>query len=137
MTALTHLFQPIKIGSLELPNRIVMAPMTVDYANDDETPSERHIAYYAERAKGGVGLITMEVCTVDAEHRYQAHSLGLYADHLIEPHKKIGGCRTRARRKNISANFTHRTRVAVDFLSRHSRCWPFGSAHTHHHASVS
>ena len=89
MTALTHLFQPIKIGSLELPNRIVMAPMTVDYANDDETPSERHIAYYAERAKGGVGLITMEVCTVDAEHRYQAHSLGLYADHLIEPHKKL------------------------------------------------
>ncbi|HNN87663.1 MAG TPA: hypothetical protein PKK14_09155, partial [Pseudomonadales bacterium] len=89
MTALTHLFQPIKIGSLELPNRIVMAPMTVDYANDDETPSERHVAYYAERAKGGVGLITMEVCTVDAEHRYQAHSLGLYADHLIEPHKKL------------------------------------------------
>jgi len=89
MTALEHLFQPINIGSLELPNRIVMAPMTVDYANDDETPSERHIAYYAERAKGGVGLITMEVCTVDEEHRYQAHSLGLYADHLIEPHKKL------------------------------------------------
>lgn len=89
MTALTHLFQPIKIGALELQNRIVMAPMTVDYANDDETPSERHIAYYAERAKGGVGLITMEVCTIDEEHRYQAHSLGLYADHLIEPHKKL------------------------------------------------
>ncbi|MCC7515804.1 MAG: FAD-dependent oxidoreductase [Pseudomonadales bacterium] len=89
MTALNHLFQPTRIGSLELKNRIVMAPMTVDYANDDETPSERHIAYYAERAKGGVGLITMEVCTIDAEHRYQAHSLGLYADHLIEPHKKL------------------------------------------------
>jgi 2,4-dienoyl-CoA reductase (NADPH2) len=89
MTVLKNLFQPIKIGSLELRNRLVMAPMTVDYANDDETPSERHIAYYAERAKGGVGLITMEVCTIDAEHRYQAHSLGLYADHLIEPHKKL------------------------------------------------
>ena len=77
MTALTHLFQPIKIGSLELPNRIVMAPMmTVDYASDDETPSERHVACHAERAKGGVGLITMEVCTVDAEHRYQAQLAG-------------------------------------------------------------
>ncbi|MBK8287910.1 MAG: hypothetical protein IPK95_04105 [Cellvibrionales bacterium] len=32
-------------------NRIVMAPMTVDYANPDETPSEKQIAYYAERAK--------------------------------------------------------------------------------------
>ncbi len=89
MTTLKKLFEPIKIGSLELKNRIVMAPMTVDYANDDETPSERQIAYYAERAKGGVGLITMEVCTVDADHRYQAHSLGLYADHLIESHKKL------------------------------------------------
>ncbi|HSC75516.1 MAG TPA: NADH:flavin oxidoreductase, partial [Pseudomonadales bacterium] len=89
MTQLDKLFSPTKIGSLELRNRIVMAPMTVDYANDDETPSERQIAYYSERAKGGVGLITMEVCTVDADHRYQAHSLGLYADHLIEHHKKL------------------------------------------------
>ncbi len=89
MTALTQLQQPINIGSLTLKNRMVMAPMTVDYANDDETGSDRHIAYYAERAKGGVGLITMEVCTIDEEHRYQAHSLGLYADHLIESHKKL------------------------------------------------
>jgi 2,4-dienoyl-CoA reductase (NADPH2) len=89
MTVLDHLFSPTKIGNVELRNRIVMAPMTVDYANDDETPSDRQIAYYAERAKGGVGLITMEVCTIDADHRYQAHSLGLYADHLIEPHKKL------------------------------------------------
>lgn len=89
MTVLTQLQQPINIGSLTLKNRMVMAPMTVDYANDDETVSDRHIAYYAERAKGGVGLITMEVCTVDEEHRYQAHSLGLYADHLIDSHKKL------------------------------------------------
>lgn len=89
MTALNHLFSPAKIGNVELRNRIVMAPMTVDYANPDETPSEKQIAYYAERAKGGAGLITLEVCTVDADHRYQAKSLGLYADHLIEPHKKL------------------------------------------------
>ena len=89
MTALDHLFSPARIGNVELRNRIVMAPMTVDYANPDETPSEKQIAYYAERAKGGAGLITLEVCTVDADHRYQAKSLGLYADHLIEPHKKL------------------------------------------------
>lgn len=89
MTSLDALFSPIKIGNLEIKNRIVMAPMTVDYANPDETPSERQLAYYAERAKGGAGLITLEVCTVDENHRYQARSLGLYADHLIEPHKKL------------------------------------------------
>jgi len=89
MTQLKNLFEPITIGSMELKNRIVMAPMTVDYANDDETPSDRHIAYYVERAKGGVGLITMEVVTVDEEHRYQQHSLGLYNDDLIPHHKKL------------------------------------------------
>lgn len=89
MTQLENLFRPAKIGNVELRNRIVMAPMTVDYANPDETPSDKQIAYYAERAKGGAGLITLEVCTVDADHRYQAKSLGLYADHLIEPHKKL------------------------------------------------
>ena len=82
-------FEPFKIGSMEIKNRIVMAPMTVDYANPDETPSDRHFAYYTERAKGGVGLITLEVVTVDGDHRYQQNSLGLYNDALIAPHKKL------------------------------------------------
>ena len=89
MTTFHHLFTPARIGTLELRNRIVMAPMTVDYANPDETPSEKQIAYYAERARGGAGLITLEVCTVDPDHRYQRLSLGLHSDHLIEPHRKL------------------------------------------------
>lgn len=86
---LSALLQPLEIGSLTLPNRMAMAPITVDFANPDETPSEQQIAYYAARAKGGAGLITLEVCTVDENHRYQAKSLGLWGDHLIEPHKKL------------------------------------------------
>ncbi len=89
MTTFKNLFSPIKIGNMELPNRIVMAPMTVDGANEDETPSDKQIAYYAERARGGAGLIGVEVCTIDKKHRYQQHSLGLYSDDLIEGHKKL------------------------------------------------
>ncbi len=89
MTTLTRLFTPITIGSMTLKNRIVMAPMTVDYANADETVSDKQVAYYSERAKGGAGLITLEVCTVDADHRYQAKSLGLYSDEQIPSHKKL------------------------------------------------
>ncbi|MBW2274370.1 MAG: FAD-dependent oxidoreductase [Deltaproteobacteria bacterium] len=89
MSDLEKLFTPIRIGSMELANRIAMAPMTVDYANDDETPSDRQIAYYAERAKGGVGLIGLEVTTVDPKHRYQQHSLGLHDDGLIAGHKAL------------------------------------------------
>ncbi len=89
MSKLEKLFTPIKIGSMELANRIAMAPMTVDYANQDETPSDRQITYYAERAKGGAALIGVEVTTIDKLHRYQQHSLGLYSDELIPGHKKL------------------------------------------------
>lgn len=89
MTRFDALLQPIRIGRMEVANRIAMAPMTVDYGNDDETPSERQIAYYAERAKSGPGLICVEVCSVDPEHRYQLHSIGLHSDFQIEGHKKL------------------------------------------------
>jgi 2,4-dienoyl-CoA reductase (NADPH2) len=91
MSDLNSLFSPIKIGSVELKNRIVMAPMTVDYAEQDETPSARQLAYYSERAAGGVGMICLEVCSVDPDHRYQQHSLGLHSDYQIEGHKKLVG----------------------------------------------
>ena len=60
-----HLFTPGKIGSLEIPNRIIMTAMGCGMANPDGTPSEQMIAYYTERAKGGVGLICTEVTRVN------------------------------------------------------------------------
>lgn len=89
MTTFSKLLSPARIGTMELKNRMVMAPMTVNYANDDETPSQRQIDYYVERARGGVGLIDMEVVTVDGGHRYQQNSLGLYSDDLIAGHKAL------------------------------------------------
>ncbi len=52
MTRLKHLFQPIKIGELELKNRIVMP-----CANASGGGGKHVISYYAERAHGGAGLI--------------------------------------------------------------------------------
>jgi len=89
MSQFNSLFSPIKIGSMELPNRIVMAPMTVDYGLPDETPSDRQLAYYQERAGGGMAMIGLEVCSVDPVHRYQQHSLGLHSDYQIEGHRKL------------------------------------------------
>jgi len=66
MAELRNLFQPIKIGDMELKNRIVMAPMGTGFGNTDGSVSEQLINYYAERAKGGAGLITIEATSVDA-----------------------------------------------------------------------
>ncbi|MCX6000481.1 MAG: FAD-dependent oxidoreductase, partial [Chloroflexi bacterium] len=89
MASLDRLFSPMKIGTMELRNRLVMSPMTTGYANQDETPSPRLIDYCVARARGGVGLITVEVCTVDRPHRYQVRSLGLYHDGLIPAHREL------------------------------------------------
>lgn len=86
---LSKLMSPWKIGSLELKNRIVMSPMTLVWANPDETPSDRQIAYWAERAKYGVGLIITEVNSIDEPHRYQPLSVALHSDFQIEAHKRL------------------------------------------------
>jgi 2,4-dienoyl-CoA reductase-like NADH-dependent reductase (Old Yellow Enzyme family)/thioredoxin reductase len=51
---------------LELPNRLVMAPMGT-CLDDEGTITEATIAYYARRARGGVGAITVEGCLVSAD----------------------------------------------------------------------
>lgn len=53
------LFSPIKINSLTVKNRLVMGPMgNISMAEEMGRPSAKMIAYFQERAKGGVGLIT-------------------------------------------------------------------------------
>lgn len=53
------LFSPIKVNSITIKNRIVMGPMgNISMAEEMGRPSIKMIKYFAERAKGGVGLIT-------------------------------------------------------------------------------
>jgi 2,4-dienoyl-CoA reductase-like NADH-dependent reductase (Old Yellow Enzyme family)/thioredoxin reductase len=58
--ALKSLFSPLSIGNLKLENRIVMPPMATNYATSEGFVTERQIAYYVERARGGAGYITVE-----------------------------------------------------------------------------
>lgn len=61
-----NLFEPIKIGKLEIKNRFVMAPMGPGGLCDaDGTFNERGVEYYVERAKGGTGLIMTGVTMVE------------------------------------------------------------------------
>jgi 2,4-dienoyl-CoA reductase-like NADH-dependent reductase (Old Yellow Enzyme family)/thioredoxin reductase len=55
--ALERLFSPIKLGTLEIKNRLAMAPMGTDLAHPVRMWGDEEIAYFAERAKGEVGLI--------------------------------------------------------------------------------
>jgi len=62
------IFEPIKIGRVEIKNRIAMAPMGIlGLINPDGSPGPRAIDYYLERARGGVGLIITSVFKVENE----------------------------------------------------------------------
>lgn len=68
-----HLRTPVTLGTLELRNRIAMAAMGVEIAGEDGHAGEPIIAYYEERARGGVGLIITEVCAVAYPRGATAH----------------------------------------------------------------
>lgn len=51
---LPGLFNPVRIGDLELPNRIFMAPLTRNRARDDRVPTDIMRTYYAQRASAGL-----------------------------------------------------------------------------------
>jgi 2,4-dienoyl-CoA reductase-like NADH-dependent reductase (Old Yellow Enzyme family) len=58
------LLQPFTINALELPNRVLMAPMTRSFAPHG-IPTARNAAYYRRRAEGGVGLILSEGAAIE------------------------------------------------------------------------
>jgi len=63
---LTRLFEPARIRQMELKNRIVMPPMGTNFGTPEGYVTEQMKDYYEERAKGGVGLVTVEVTCIDS-----------------------------------------------------------------------
>lgn len=62
------LLSPMKIGTVEIKNRVVMAPMLMGFGQFDGCPTEKMMNYYEERAKGGTGLIITEITRVNDVH---------------------------------------------------------------------
>lgn len=89
MKKLERLFSPINIGTMKVKNRIVLAPMHTDYGADDGTVSDRLRDYLVARARGGVGLLTMEMCTVSENQPYMPKTIGLWHDRYLPGLRKL------------------------------------------------
>ena len=59
------LFSPMNIGTMTVKNRVVMNAAEFSLGQTDGTPTEKMIAYYEARARGGVGLIIPGICRVN------------------------------------------------------------------------
>ena len=77
------LLTPARIGSVEIPNRIVMPAMTTRTADEDGTVTDDTIAYYLARARGGVGLITVEMASPEKAGRHRRREIGIHDDRFL------------------------------------------------------
>ncbi len=75
----SHLFSPITLRGLELPNRVVVSPMC-QYQAEDGSATDWHLAHLAQLAMGGAGLLIVEATAVSRVGRITHHCLGLYSD---------------------------------------------------------
>jgi anthraniloyl-CoA monooxygenase len=72
------MFTPFRLRDLRLKNRVVVSPMD-QYRAVNGTPTDWHLVHYAERAKGGAGLVITEMTCVSPEGRISPGCAGLYA----------------------------------------------------------
>ena len=86
---LTELFTPAKIGSCEIPNRLIVPAMVVNLCTEDGMITERYIRYIEEKAKGGWGMIITEDYAVNENAKGYQFIPGLYNDAQIEGNKKL------------------------------------------------
>ena len=81
------LFSPVKLGSIALKNRMVMAPLTRNRAGEGGVPQAMNVTYYVQRASAG--LIISEATPISAmAHGYPALP-GIYTDAQVAGWKKV------------------------------------------------
>jgi N-ethylmaleimide reductase len=81
------LLTPIKLGGLNLPNRIVMAPLTRMRAGDGHVPTALNAEYYAQRASAG--LIIAEGTAISAEAHGYPRAPGIYSVEQIAGWRRV------------------------------------------------
>src|SRR3982751_6853281 len=74
-----HLFTPLRIGDLELANRIVIAPMC-QYSAEDGCMTDWHVIHLGHLALSGAALLTIEATAVVPEGRITYADVGLWSD---------------------------------------------------------
>ena len=75
----TKLFEPLELRGVQLPNRIVVAPMC-QYSANDGTVNDWHLVHHGSYAKGGAGLIFTEMTAVSEAGRISPGCTGMYTD---------------------------------------------------------
>jgi N-ethylmaleimide reductase len=111
---MSNFFDGLKIGDVELKNRIFMAPMTRSRANDEGVQPDFVADYYAQRASGG--LLISEAVNVSPMAKGYVRTPGIYTPEQIDSWRKVPAA-VHARGGKIFMQLFHTGRIALpDFL---------------------
>jgi 2,4-dienoyl-CoA reductase-like NADH-dependent reductase (Old Yellow Enzyme family) len=125
------LFQPLELGGIVLPNRIVVSPMC-QYSADDGSMNDWHFVHLGHLAYSGAGLVMVEATHVTREGRITHGCTGLYSDHNEASMKRVlAHCRT-VSKNPIGVQIGHAGRKAStqvpwegrEALGPHESPWP-------------
>ncbi|WP_346831507.1 alkene reductase [Pseudomonas abietaniphila] len=105
---MTSLFQPLRMGAIELPHRILMAPMTRGRGTRDHVPTAIMVDYYAQRASAG--LIISEAIGISQQGLGWAYATGLWSKEQVAGWKLITDA-VHAQGGRIIAQLWHMGRV--------------------------
>jgi 2,4-dienoyl-CoA reductase (NADPH2) len=123
MTHFSQLFAPGRIGSIELRNRIIMAPMGSNFAEADGHCGERIQAYYEARARGGAGLLIMGVCSVAfPAGTAEPFQVGVSSDEFIPGLRRLAE-RVHQHGAKIAMQLQHAGKTSVRDMAEGRQLW--------------
>ncbi|WP_151772310.1 bifunctional salicylyl-CoA 5-hydroxylase/oxidoreductase [Streptomyces abyssomicinicus] len=82
------MFQPVRIGELELKNRVVVSPMDM-YSSVEGVPGDFHLVHLGSKALGGAGLVMSEMVCVSPEGRITPGCPGLWTDEQGDAWRRV------------------------------------------------
>ena len=80
---MAHIFDPLPIRGITLPNRMVVSPMC-EYSSQDGFANDWHLVHLGSRAVGGAGLVFTEATAVSPEGRISPEDLGIWSDAHVD-----------------------------------------------------
>lgn len=130
------LFQPYKLRSLALPNRIVVSPMAQFSADREGRATDWHHVHYGTLAVSGAGLVILEATAVRPEGRVSPCCLGIWDDGQIDGLRKVVDFSRKSRGAFVGIQLAHAGRkgsVSTPWqgghaLSREEGGWPIWSS---------
>ncbi len=106
------MFSPVQIGNVTIPNRFAVPPMGNNFADTDGNLSDRSLAYYEARARGGFGLITIESTVVWREAKGGPRKPCLFSDETIPSFRRVADACHRYGAK-VSIQLQHAAQKAI------------------------